>query len=250
MPNEGITIKLRRTEEEFSDLSGYEIVYGEPLYFDNSSGHFLAVGDSDNDTVPNAYIVKLVPRKVGSGSSAIDIASNPVFYKILDPNDSTAVALIKDTGVEIYPKTILSQVVDNSSGTPVSIAELLDKKVDVDIVGGSSLTGRIGMGVDSGGIYVVYDDGLTIVTQPVNQTVTAGNTVAFSVTAVGAGTISYQWQYSTDSGETWSDTALSGNKTETLSFSATAARSGYQYRCKVTDGVDTVYSNAAILTVT
>lgn len=158
MPSEGTVIKLKRTTAALSnnDLANYTIVYGEPLYFDNTSGQFLAIGDHDSATAANAYLVKLVPRQVTQNGTTVNVAANPVFYKILSQNDNTAVAIIKDDGTEVYPLTTLNQVIDTTTGSSVSLDTLLAKKVDVDIVSGTTITNKIGMGVDSGGIYVTY----------------------------------------------------------------------------------------------
>ena len=47
----------------------------------------------------------------------------------------------------------------------------------------------------------------------------------------------------------WTKTAFTGNKTANLTVAVTDARNGYQYRCVITDGVNTVTSNAATLHV-
>ena len=62
-----------------------------------------------------------------------------------------------------------------------------------------------------------------------------GDTAKFTVSATGYNK-TYQWQYRTSSKGTWKNTTLKGNKTSTLQVSATTSRSGYQYRCVVTDG--------------
>ena len=87
----------------------------------------------------------------------------------------------------------------------------------------------------------------TVSTQPLNYTAGVGATIYFKVTATGAE--SYQWQYRTSSSGSWKSTTLTGNKTGTLTVKATAARDGYQYRCKITNAAGSTYSKAATLTV-
>ena len=97
---------------------------------------------------------------------------------------------------------------------------------------------------------------ITIGTQPANASVAATNTQAFTVAATktGAGSLTYQWQVSTDGGETFANVTTGTNgTTATYTTAATAAGdNGNQYRVKVntTGGAPEVVSNAATLTVT
>ena len=60
--------------------------------------------------------------------------------------------------------------------------------------------------------------------------------VVFTATVSDAdGDLTYQWEKSTDGGATWSNTTLSGNKTNKLSFKANDSRLRAMYRCTVTD---------------
>ena len=92
--------------------------------------------------------------------------------------------------------------------------------------------------------------GPAITSQPTSQTVTAGSTATFSVTATGTPTLTYAWQYL--SGTTWkSFGAGTGYNTATLTTVATTAVfNGLQFRVVVTDGnsVSTI-SNTVTLTV-
>jgi sugar lactone lactonase YvrE len=103
--------------------------------------------------------------------------------------------------------------------------------------------------------------GPSVGTQPGSASVAAGNNQTFTVSAnANGGTLSYQWQVSTDSGATWNNIAdgaptnYTGTTTATLTVnSALVSQSGYQFRVVVTSTVGspaTVTSNAAALTVT
>jgi len=89
---------------------------------------------------------------------------------------------------------------------------------------------------------------LRIVSQPANVTVKEGGKAQFTVSAKGD-VLKYQWQYSTDGGNTWKDSTMGDPKTSVLSVEAAYKRNGYKYRCKVTSGTKTVTSDAAKLTV-
>ena len=87
---------------------------------------------------------------------------------------------------------------------------------------------------------------LSITTQPVSVTAALNTNVQFVVKATGEN-LSYQWQYSTDGGKTWKNSATTA---ATYTTTATTVRNGYQYRCIVTDGTGTsVTSSVASLTV-
>ena len=97
---------------------------------------------------------------------------------------------------------------------------------------------------------------ITIGTQPADASVAATNTQAFTVAATktGAGTLTYQWQVSTNGGVDFADVTTGTNgTTATYTTAATAAGdSGNQYRVKVgtTAGAVELVSSAATLTVT
>lgn len=106
-------------------------------------------------------------------------------------------------------------------------------------------------GSDSKSLSITIDAAaLSITTQPSNQSVTEGQTASFSVAATGSGTLTYQWQESTDNGATWVNISGANAATYTIE-NTTTAMSGYQYQCVVTDGsINSVTSQAATLTVT
>ena len=83
----------------------------------------------------------------------------------------------------------------------------------------------------------------SITGQPKSVSQAVGTTAKFTVTATGAG-LKYQWQYSTD-GTTWKNSTLTGYNSATMSVPVTAARNGYQYRCKVSSVNGAVLTSAA-----
>ncbi|PYX65751.1 MAG: hypothetical protein DMG78_29455, partial [Acidobacteria bacterium] len=82
----------------------------------------------------------------------------------------------------------------------------------------------------------------TITTQPVNQTVTAGQTATFTVVASGTAPLSYQWQRN--------GANISGATSSSYTTPATTtADSGSTFRVVVTNTAGSATSNAATLTV-
>src|SRR6266550_390758 len=81
----------------------------------------------------------------------------------------------------------------------------------------------------------------SISTQPVSQTVTAGQTATFSVVAAGTAPLSYQWQKN--------GTAITGATSATYTTPATtSADNGAQFVVVVSNVAGNVTSNAATLT--
>ena len=118
-------------------------------------------------------------------------------------------------------------------------------------------------GVDSAPVYssqavlsVVHMATPSITEQPQHKTFKIGATATFTVSAEVAdegGTLSYQWQRSTDGGNVWDDIDGAIDPSCTIS-EVTYDRNGEQYRCEVKytkDGVSSkpVYSDPAVLSV-
>jgi hypothetical protein len=87
----------------------------------------------------------------------------------------------------------------------------------------------------------------TITSPPGDLTVNAGQPVTFTASADGNPPPTVKWQVSTDHGATFSD--LPGATFKTLSFAASAADNGKEYRAVFTNSVGSVTSSAATLTV-
>ena len=92
-----------------------------------------------------------------------------------------------------------------------------------------------------------YNQPPTITTQPSNQTVGAGQTVSFTVTATGSPPPTVQWQVSTDGGLTWTD--IVGATSTTYSFTAQSSQNGNKYRAVLTNSSGSVTTNPVTLTV-
>ena len=88
----------------------------------------------------------------------------------------------------------------------------------------------------------------SITAQPQDAEVTEGEPATFSVEASGSEPLTYQWQESTDNGQTW--TAIDDATSAKYQIAATTLEmSGRQYQCIVTGAGGIVTSDAATLTV-
>jgi hypothetical protein len=108
----------------------------------------------------------------------------------------------------------------------------------------------------SGTVAITVNNPPTVVTNPANTAACTGDSKTFTVAASGSGTLTYQWQVSTNSGSTYSNISnnatYSGATTASLTLTGiTAGLNNYRYRCVVT-GIcsPTATSTAGILTVT
>jgi hypothetical protein len=87
----------------------------------------------------------------------------------------------------------------------------------------------------------------SIVTAPVSQTVTAGNSVTFTAAASGFPAPTVQWQQSSN-GTNWSSIAGATSTSYTIN-AATAGQNGYRYRAVFTNSAGSATTAAATLTV-
>lgn len=85
-------------------------------------------------------------------------------------------------------------------------------------------------------------------TQPQNQSVVEGNAVSFTAAASGYPAPAVQWQVSSDGGVSYSP--IPGATASTLSFTASPGQNGNLYEAVFTNGIGSVTSSAASLSVT
>ena len=101
------------------------------------------------------------------------------------------------------------------------------------------LTGTSGWGSSFGGIPAMLLSQPGFSTQPASQAVVAGENATFTAEAASGSAATYQWQVSTDGGNTWSNatgTLFSGSMTATLTVTEPALTlSGYQFRVVATN---------------
>ena len=88
----------------------------------------------------------------------------------------------------------------------------------------------------------------TITAQPASMTVAQGETATFTVEAAGED-LTYQWYYQKPGTTSWTACKNTGTSA-TYSVTTEARHDGYSYRCKVSNALGSVYTDAASLTVT
>jgi outer membrane protein assembly factor BamB len=90
----------------------------------------------------------------------------------------------------------------------------------------------------------------SITAQPTNQTVTAGGTATFTVTATGTAPLSYQWQSAPSGSSTYTNVGSASATPSLAVTNTTVGMSGSTFRVVVSNGVNpAATSNAATLTV-
>jgi len=193
----------------------------------------------------------------GSGTPTVTVSGNAVV-------DAKNGGIANNSSSPIQYKTGSDStggiVFDVNTGTVYGKVELQE---DLEIGEGESLTIGDGASLNTGSHEVIVDGGTlngadkitgtvkyapTITTQPTSQTVTEGGTATFTVVTSGTEPLSYQWQQSTDNGNSWTNID-SANAAEYATGQTTTSMNGYQYRCMVSNSVGSVESNAATLTV-
>lgn len=87
-----------------------------------------------------------------------------------------------------------------------------------------------------------------VVMQPVDTETKPGTWVEFQCDAIGTD-LEYQWQYSEDGGETWTDADFEGSQSALAKEKAEEGFDGRYYRCKISNAYGTVYTTEVKLTV-
>lgn len=127
-------------------------------------------------------------------------------------------------------------------------------KMDIRPADGQILVATFGRGVFTANLNACNDPAPIITAQPTNQNALPGGFAAFSFSATGA-TV-YQWEVSSDNGNTWSDisvvnTIFTGQQTNILSIqAASSAEHGLNFRCRISNGCAVTYTSLAYLSVT
>ena len=173
------------------------------------------------------------------------------------PSSGTATIVGEEEELVAPPPPPAGTDSGTDSGTRVPFGALSGAPASFAAVSGGSVADRtlsprdIAPRADEGSLSVMVAmngtglsaSGPTITSQPVNQSVTIGQTASFGVTASGTDPLSYQWKKNS--------LVISGATASTYTTPpAASADSGAQFTVTVSDSVGEVTSSAAILTVT
>ena len=192
----------------------------------NATGNFGAgIGDGESGTGSTITITGGTVTAKSSESDSIGKGFNSI-----DPSTLTI-------GPVVGGQIIAKAGADESAAQPLNGSPFQSETLVIDQVTGTKY------------FYSEMQKFTAITAQPQPVTVTEGDTATFEVTADGTGTLTYQWQQSTDNGTNWIN--INGaNAASYITPATTMSMNGYQYRCVVTGDLGNATSDAAILTVT
>lgn len=272
--NSGIT--LCSSKNRNLDIDGADVTASSPALYgvylisstDASSTSTITVNNGSLTTGGNGNvgIYYYWSGTSNAGTSSLTVSGNAV----VDTRNSQIMAQNKETVVQVGAGSDGNGgiVFNGKSGTvygDVTLQEDLEigndetltigKDASLTVPDGKTLTNNGTINVESGGKLEGTTTGNgtlkiapTITTQPQDVEVKENETATFNVKVTGTEPLSYQWQQSTDNGQSWTDITGETNATYTIA-TTTMDMSGTQYRCVVKNSIDEVTSDAALLTV-
>ena len=272
--NSGIT--LCSSKNTNLDIDGADVTASSPAQYgvylisstDASSTSTITVNNGSLTTGGNGNvgIYYYWSGTSNAGTSSLTVSGNAV----VDTRNSQIMAQNKETVVQVGAGSDGNGgiVFNGKSGTvygDVTLQEDLEigndetltigKDASLTVPDGKTLTNNGTINVESGGKLEGTTTGNgtlkiapTITTQPQDVEVKENETATFNVKVTGTEPLSYQWQQSTDNGQSWTDITGETNATYTIA-TTTMDMSGTQYRCVVKNSIDEVTSDVALLKV-
>ena len=216
----------------------------------NQRRDFGFLHDSRDTTADNgAQFTVTVTNSIGSATSNVAtltvnvppvISSQPASQTISVGQTATFSVTASGSGALTYQwkkgGAAISGATSASYTTPAATASDNGASFTVTVTGTSG-------NVTSNAAALTVNGPPAITAQPASKTVTVGQTAAFSVTANGTGTLTYQWNKG--------GAAISGATSSTYTTPATTnADTGSQFTVTVSNSAGKVTSNTATLTVT
>ena len=188
---------------------------------------------------------------VDTRDSKILIASQASEVQVSAGSDGNGGIVFDGKSGTVYGDVTLQEDLEIGNDETLTIG----KDASLTVPDGKTLTNNGTINVESGGKLEGTTTGNgtlkiapTITTQPQDVEVKENETATFNVKVTGTEPLSYQWQQSTDNGQSWTDITGETNATYTIA-TTTMDMSGTQYRCVVKNSIDEVTSDAATLTV-
>ena len=239
----GVTVQSGNSENSSASLTvdGGSLTATAPS--NNVSGILFVFGSGGSGSgTPNLTVSgNATVRANGSAGGITSNSSTGVHYGT--GSNSTGGIVWNGKDGTVYGKVELQENLEIGEGESLTIEDgaSLNTGSHEVIVNGGTLTG--GERITGTVKYAP-----TITTQPTSQTVTEGGTATFTVVTSGTEPLSYQWQQSTDSGQSWTNIVGATDATYTTE-ATTTSMNGYQYRCVASNSAGSATSDAATLTV-
>ena len=215
-------------------------VNGGKLTVSADYGITYQIGSNAGGGIPSLTVTDNAVVDVQTGGFSIN---STAAFQVGAGGENTGGIVWNGSNGTVYGNVTLQNDLTVGAGETLTIPEgasLDTNGKTITVQSGGNLEGK-----PTGSGTVVYAP--TITTQPAGQEVTVGQTATFTVAATGTSP-TYQWQYSTDGGATW--TNIPGATSNSCTTDTTALdMNGYQYQCVVSNTAGTVTSVAATLTV-
>ena len=188
---------------------------------------------------------------VDTRDSKILIASQASEVQVSAGSDGNGGIVFDGKSGAVYGDVTLQE--DLEIGTDETLT--IGKDASLTVPDGKTLTNDGTITVESGGKLEGTTTGQgtlkiapTITTQPQDVEVKENETATFTVKVTGTKPLSYQWQQSTDNGNSWTNIDSATSDTYTTG-KTTMDMSGTQYRCVVSNSAGSIISDAVSLTV-
>lgn len=238
------------------------LVSGTSTVFDDEArvGDYIRANDDDFliVSITSNTVAQVVAGTVGATITAVDAGNTYVLSE--RPKYITTAESIDSAGGSGNPEKVFGVDTNEIVNTDTTHTGWVRRITKTDQHGASRVMFEV---LVAGGISGDADDDtplpdyvIVIDTQPADSTEATGEAVSFTVaptTVPAGGTLTYQWQLSTDAGSTWANLSAAGVYSDvdaaTLVISDNTGLDTNQYRCivSVTGGAD-VESDAATLT--
>jgi hypothetical protein len=176
----------------------------------------------------------------GSVAPTVAISAQPAATSVYDTQQAVFSVTASGNGALAYQWYKNSAIIsgETSSSLTTAATTLSDDGASFSV----AITDSGGKVLSSAALLTVQASATAIVTQPTNQSVIAGQTALFTVTASGLPGLSYQWQKNGQK--------ITGAGSSSYSTPVTLSDNASQYSVTVTNGVGSaITSSASVLTV-